>query len=66
MINYDKMKFSWLYRIRPSVIHNPFKKMAKEKFTNNFSSFEAVPNQFRWHPFPFPDRENVNFIDVGF
>ncbi|CAB3408157.1 unnamed protein product [Caenorhabditis bovis] len=56
-------KRSWLYRIRPSVIHRPFVKFEKAKWTNNFSGIEPNPNQYRWNPFPFPKEEdNVDFI----
>ncbi|KIH57870.1 putative homogentisate 1,2-dioxygenase [Ancylostoma duodenale] len=56
-------KRSWLYRIRPSVIHRPFEKVKGEtNFTNNFAGLEPTPNQYRWNPFPFPKKEGVDFI----
>lgn len=45
---------SWLYRIRPSVGHNPFKKLAHKYMQNNFADLSFDPNQLRWKPFPFP------------
>uniref|UniRef100_A0A9J2P4G6 Homogentisate 1,2-dioxygenase n=1 Tax=Ascaris lumbricoides TaxID=6252 RepID=A0A9J2P4G6_ASCLU len=55
---------SWLYRIRPSVQHKPFKKLAKEHFTNDFSTCDAEPTQIRWHPLPMPDKgQTVDFVD---
>ncbi|VDL75093.1 unnamed protein product [Nippostrongylus brasiliensis] len=55
-------KRSWLYRIRPSVIHCPFEKIAVENFTNNFTGIDPTPNQYRWNPFPFPKKEDVDFV----
>ncbi|ELR15130.1 homogentisate 1,2dioxygenase [Acanthamoeba castellanii str. Neff] len=54
---------SWLYRIRPSVGHNPFKKLAHKYMQNNFADLSFDPNQLRWKPFPFPaDDEKVDFV----
>ncbi|VDO40305.1 unnamed protein product [Haemonchus placei] len=55
-------KRSWLYRIRPSVVHKPFEKVKTENFTNNFAGIEPTPNQYRWHPFPLPNKEGVDFV----
>jgi homogentisate 1,2-dioxygenase len=57
-------KRTWFYRIRPSVIHRPFKKLDHEYFTNDFSKATPNPNQTRWKPFPFPDKNSkVDFVD---
>jgi homogentisate 1,2-dioxygenase len=48
------MVCSWLYRIRPSVGHVPFKKLAHSYVQNNFSDLSFDPNQLRWKPFPLP------------
>ncbi|MFH4984585.1 hypothetical protein AB6A40_011294, partial [Gnathostoma spinigerum] len=56
-------KRSWLYRIRPSVLHEPFKNYTKSKFTNNFTEFEPNPNQLRWHPFPLQNQQETDFIE---
>ncbi|CAG8443021.1 4695_t:CDS:10 [Ambispora gerdemannii] len=59
-------QFSWLYRIRPSVCHEPFTKITEP--TNLRGSFsindtEFIPNQLRWNPFPLPiDSESLNFV----
>ncbi len=55
---------SWLYRIRPSVVHCPFKRIENKSLTNKFTDFEPNPNQLRWKPFPFPEKSGVDFIDV--
>ena len=42
----DKLYFcSWLYRIRPSVLHKPFKRIEQGHMTNKFSDWYANPNQ---------------------
>jgi homogentisate 1,2-dioxygenase len=56
-------KRSWLYRIRPSVLHEPFK--PREQGLVRHAPFdEAVtpPNQFRWDPIPIPG-EATDFVD---
>ncbi|CAD5207155.1 unnamed protein product [Bursaphelenchus okinawaensis] len=54
---------SWLYRIRPSVIHKPFKPYAKEVgMISDFNKFTPDPNQYRWAPRPFATKK-VNFIE---
>ena len=52
-------KRSWLYRIRPSVMHEPFTEIASP-----FLSFEHAatsPNQLRWDPLPI---EAGDFVDT--
>ncbi|KAL7746541.1 hypothetical protein RI367_008068 [Sorochytrium milnesiophthora] len=61
---------SWLYRIRPSVCHTPFKKfdaLNKHHSVRSFSDddeCEATPNQLRWSPFDIPEEksERVHFV----
>jgi homogentisate 1,2-dioxygenase len=48
---------SWLYRIRPSVCHEPF-----EFVRAMWGEFEETPNQLRWDPFPIPTSD-TDFID---
>lgn len=54
---------SWLYRIRPSVIHKPFQPLAKQLLeTAPLAGDAAVtPNQLRWDPLPFP-LETSDFV----
>ncbi|KAL4710877.1 hypothetical protein ACJJTC_002507 [Scirpophaga incertulas] len=56
---------SWFYRIRPSVIHKPFKKSTRAKFlTHNWDEQEPDPNQSRWLPFDIPPaKEQVDFVN---
>lgn len=47
---------SWLYRIRPSVLHHQF--VMVDKGLIRFQPFDeepASPNQMRWNPLPLPD-----------
>lgn len=45
---------SWLYRIRPAVVHKPFAQMDLSRFHNRFDETPASPNQLRWDPFAMP------------
>jgi homogentisate 1,2-dioxygenase len=47
---------SWLYRIRPSVMHEPFVRVRGAAALD-----EATPNQLRWDPFPIPE-EPTDFV----
>ncbi len=46
---------SWLYRIRPSVMHRPFEPMNSRAIVSDFSALASTPNQLRWNPLPLPD-----------
>ena len=48
---------SWLYRIRPSVTHEPFVKLREGD-----TLADPTPNQLRWDPFPIP-AEPTDFVD---
>ncbi|HEY8711236.1 MAG TPA: homogentisate 1,2-dioxygenase, partial [Thermoanaerobaculia bacterium] len=48
---------SWLYRIRPSVKHEPFRKLR-----NGDALAEGTPNQLRWDPFAIPSKA-TDFVD---
>jgi homogentisate 1,2-dioxygenase len=48
---------SWLYRIRPSVMHEPFAEYGRGTITTL-----ATPNQLRWDPFPLP-KKPTDFVD---
>jgi homogentisate 1,2-dioxygenase len=53
---------TWTYRIRPSVIHTPFKPLANDKLLSAPFNHPATPNQLRWDPTPLPT-EPTDFID---
>ncbi len=53
-------KRSWLYRIRPSSMHEPF-----APFASRFLDLEAAPttpNQLRWDPLPIEDGDFVDTL----
>jgi homogentisate 1,2-dioxygenase len=46
---------SWTYRIRPSVIHEPFRQISPGLIRSApFDEVPATPNQLRWRPLPIP------------
>ena len=54
---------SWLYRIRPSVLHEPFAPRAMRLLRGSpFDEVPTPPNQLRWDPLTIPD-EPTDFID---
>lgn len=53
---------SWLYRIRPAALHQPFAPYASGLFHNRFEEGPATPNQLRWDPLPLPEAA-TDFID---
>ncbi|MDE2315301.1 MAG: homogentisate 1,2-dioxygenase, partial [Xanthomonadaceae bacterium] len=53
---------SWLYRIRPAAMHQPFEPMAAGRFHNRFDEVPASPNQLRWNPLPLPSAP-TDFVD---
>jgi len=54
---------TWTYRIWPSVVHKPYRRIDNGKLrTGPFSETEATPSQLRWSPFPIP-QDPTDFID---
>lgn len=55
---------SWLYRIRPSVVHEPFKPYQVAPFLrgNNWEEQPPNPNQMRWNPFDVPIGTDQDFV----
>ena len=46
---------SWLYRIRPSVLHKPFRQIANGLLRSApFNELPPTPNQLRWDALPLP------------
>ena len=54
---------SWLYRIRPSVLHEPFRKIEFKRF-QSWPSHSSIsnPNQLRWNPLTYP-QEKTGFFE---
>jgi len=53
---------SWLYRIRPGVMHGPFRKIDNGRFRGSFDEVATPPSQLRWSPLPFPDKR-TDFVE---
>lgn len=46
---------SWLYKIRPSVVHGKFEPIEQKQWLSApNSACKVLPNQTRWDPIPFP------------
>jgi len=55
-------KRSWMYRIRPSVVHKPYERIDNGLLRSTpFGEVETTPNQLRWSPVAVPD-EPTTFI----
>ncbi|HEU0216557.1 MAG TPA: homogentisate 1,2-dioxygenase [Stellaceae bacterium] len=54
---------SWLYRIHPSAMHRPFRRIDNGLWRSApFAEAEATPNRLRWDPLPLPSTP-ADFID---
>ena len=53
---------SWMYRIRPGVMHEPFRRADSGRIVSRFDEIPASPNQMRWDPLPMPDAP-TDFIE---
>ncbi|KAJ8315529.1 hypothetical protein KUTeg_007679 [Tegillarca granosa] len=55
---------SWLYRIRPSVLHVPFKNIDRGLITHDWNKVLPNPNQLRWMPTEIPKvkEKKVDFV----
>ena len=45
-------KRSWLYRVRPSAMHTPFKQISAGNVVSDFAKVPTPPNPLRWNPPP--------------
>ncbi len=56
---------SWLYRLRPTANHPPFKPYARETLLRSgpFDEVAPSPNRLRWDPPPFPEQP-TDFLDA--
>jgi homogentisate 1,2-dioxygenase len=56
-------KRTWTYRIRPSVLHKPFRQIDAKLFRSSpFDEIPTTPNQLRWDPIAIPT-EPTDFVD---
>lgn len=57
---------SWLYRIRPSVLHDQFRLIDRGHIRSTpFDEEPASPNQMRWNPLPIPSVEHPTDLLQG-
>jgi len=54
---------SWLYRLRPSAMHAPYKRIGNSLLRSGpFAEAETPPSRLRWSPLPIPSKP-TDFID---
>jgi len=53
---------SWLYRIRPAAMHQPFRRIGNGRIESRFGDIPTPPNQLRWDPLPIPTSP-TDFLD---
>jgi homogentisate 1,2-dioxygenase len=55
---------TWSYRIRPSVMHEPYREYERTTLMRSgpFTEVPTPPNQMRWNPLPEP-AANTDFVD---
>jgi homogentisate 1,2-dioxygenase len=53
---------SWLYRIRPAAMHEPFCILDNSRLLSRFDAVPTPPNQLRWDPLPMPQTA-TDFVD---
>ncbi|MEI2416976.1 homogentisate 1,2-dioxygenase [Orrella sp. JC864] len=54
---------SWLYRIRPAAVHQPFEPWpGQAAWISRFDDLPVSPNQLRWSPPPWPEAP-VDFLE---
>lgn len=59
----DRNLRSWLYRIRPSVLHLPFRPLEHPTLSGDWERRMPNPNQLRWRPFALPaSGARVDFV----
>src|SRR5699024_5579240 len=56
---------SWLYRIRPGAVHQPFEAREHATFHNRFDEVPVSPERRRWSPLPARDGD-ADFVDGMF
>ena len=59
---------SWTYRIRPSALHSPFRRLPDRTWVGRFGSAAGIdtpPDPMRWSPMPMPEAP-TDFVDGVF
>jgi len=55
-------RHTWLYRIRPSVMHSAFTPIENQQLRLDVTGAKVSPNQLRWDPLPIPSAP-TDFLD---
>lgn len=53
---------SWLYRIRPAAMHQPFQRIEHARWLSRYDEAPTPPSQLRWNPQPMPEAA-TDFVD---
>ena len=53
---------SWLYRVRPAAVHEPFTPLEQPRWVSRFDEVPTPPNQLRWDPLAMPTQA-TDFVD---
>jgi len=53
---------TWLYRIRPALMHGEFTPFSQPHLHSDFGSHPVTPDQLRWDPLPLPNQP-TDFIE---
>jgi homogentisate 1,2-dioxygenase len=53
---------SWVYRIRPAAVHEPFRQIDSGLLLSDFNAVPTPPNQLRWDPQAMPDQP-TDFVE---
>jgi homogentisate 1,2-dioxygenase len=54
---------SWLYRMRPAALHEPFAPYEQPRWLSAFGDVPTPPNPLRWDPMPLPSGP-TDFVDA--
>jgi homogentisate 1,2-dioxygenase len=54
--------FTWLYRIKPSVVHKKLLPTNDHNLITSINDFVIEPNQLRWDPRPISNDDTITFI----
>ena len=53
---------SWLYRVRPAAVHEPFTPLEQPRWVSRFDEVPTPPNPLRWDPLAMPTQA-TDFVD---
>ena len=62
-MDHSKNRFTWMYRIRPSVCHTPFTSSASMSCFGKDVRMSVNPNQLRWRPLASTALSDRSFVN---